>query len=422
MSQTSSQTTDPNARPDRREFLLQAGGTLAAMALMPSVLPAAVRLAEPLNIGVIGAGRQGRALIAELQKIEGVSVKALCDTDASRLDRAVRQVRGATGYATHKDLFDKAKDVTAVIIATPTHQHKEIAVDAIGAGKHVYCETPLAHTIDDCRTIARAARGAKTVFATALEGRSNPVYTLARTFYRAGSLRELVSMRAQNYQQNSWRVAGGSDQARDRELNWKLDDNVSIGLPGELGTNQFDVFNWYTDQYPVRISGDGAVRVYDDGRKVPDTVLVTMKYSGGAMLSYAATLANSFEGRHEVFHGSRAAMKLAWSHGWMFKEAGSEQQGWEVYANRQQFHNDEGITLIADATKLAAQGKLKEGVGLPFPSHYYAISDFVKSVSEGKPAAASADEGFRATAIGILAHQAVMKGETISVDADMLKV
>jgi hypothetical protein len=49
----------------------------------------------------------------------------------------------------------------------------------------------------------------------------------------------------------------------------------------------------------------------------------------------------------------------------MFKEADAPTQGWEVYANRQQFHNDEGITLIAGATKLAEQGKLKEGVGLP---------------------------------------------------------
>ena len=75
---------------------------------------------------------------------------------------------------------------------------------------------------------------------------------------------------------------------------------------------------------------------------------------------------------------------MAWSHGWMFKEADAPTQGWEVYANRQQFHNDEGITLIADATKLASQGKLKQGVGLPHDSLYYSLFDFLKAISEGE--------------------------------------
>ena len=71
-----------------------------------------------------------------------------------------------------------------------------------------------------------------------------------------------------------------------------------------------------------------------------------------------------------MFCGSNASIKLAWTAGWMFKEADAPTQGWEVYANRQQYFNDEGITLIADATKLASQGKLKEGIGLQNDSIY----------------------------------------------------
>jgi hypothetical protein len=93
-----------------------------------------------------------------------------------------------------------------------------------------------------------------------------------------------------------------------------------------------------------------------------------------------------------------------------------------VYANRQQFHNEEGITLIADATKLAAQGKLKEGVGLPNDSLYYALESFLRSVDEGTPPVCSADEGMRATVVGILAHQATVTGEEIAIDPAMLNV
>lgn len=105
----------------------------------------------------------------------------------------------------------------------------------------------------------------------------------------------------------------------------------------------------------------------------------------------------------------------------MFKEADAPTQGWEVYANRQQFHNDEGITLIAEATKLASQGKLKEGVGLPHPSAYYSIADFLRSVLEGAPVVCSAEEGLRATAIGIMANRALLTGETVAIDPELLK-
>ncbi|MCC6952353.1 MAG: hypothetical protein IT433_13030, partial [Phycisphaerales bacterium] len=81
----------------------------------------------------------------------------------------------------------------------------------------------------------------------------------------------------------------------------------------------------------------------------------------------------------------------------------------------------EGITLIADATKLASQGKLKEGVGIPNPPVYYALNDFFTSVLEGKPAVASADEGMRASIIGILANKAVVTGTTVAIDPALLK-
>jgi len=138
--------------------------------------------------------------------------------------------------------------------------------------------------------------------------------------------------------------------------------------------------------------------------------------------NYLASLTNSHGGKYELFRGSNAAIKLGWSHGWMFKEADAPTQGWEVYANRQQFHNDEGITLIAGATKLAEQGKLKEGVGLPHPSVYYSLWDFMVSCTEGKPAVADASVGARATIVAILAQQSIIEGKTIDITPDMLKV
>jgi hypothetical protein len=113
--------------------------------------------------------------------------------------------------------------------------------------------------------------------------------------------------------------------------------------------------------------------------------------------------------------------KLAWNAGWLFKEADAPTQGWEVYANREQFHNDQGITLIADATKLAAQNKLKEGVGLPESPLYYAVADFLKSALEGKPVVCSAQEGYRAGVVAIAAHKALESGAEQTIGEDAFK-
>jgi len=411
------------AAMDRRGFLAATGGSLVALSLLPHLGFAAPMLsnADPVSIALVGAGRHGRALIDELQKLENVKIVAVCDTDQVRLDALKRRLKDVTGYLSHAELIEKAKDVTAVVVATPTHTHKQIVLDAIAAGKHVFCEAPLANTVDDCKAIAKAASGSKMVFQSGLYARSNPVYKLARSFFRSDSVRDMICMRAQNFRKQTWRFPS-ADPSKDKDNNWRLNPEVSLGIAGELGTHQFDVFNYYTGKYPASVWGHGAIRMYDDGRTIADTVHCDFQYADKAMLSYVGSLGNSYEGRHEVFHGSNAAIKLAWSHGWLFKESDAPTQGWEVYANRQQFHNDEGITLIADATKLASQGKLKDGVGLPYSPQYYALVDFVASINDGKAVACSADEGARCSIIGICAAEAVAGSKEVKITDELLRI
>jgi predicted dehydrogenase len=408
--------------PDRREFLLHAAGAVAATWLVPDLAaPSPLEGMEPIEVGLVGAGRQGRAILGELAKFEAVRVTALCDVDPSRLESGLRRGSGLRGYSDHRAMLEAEKGLSAIFVATPTHLHREIAVHALEAGRHVYCESPLASTIEDSRAIAKAAAAASTVFQAGFQGRSNPIYRLAWTFFRSDSVRDLVSVRAQNCRKTSWTIPA-ENPARERVLNWRLDPEVSIGLEGELGAQQFDVLHWYLGAYPVSVSGSGSIRLHRDGRKMPDTVQCVLAFESGVRASYEASLANSFEGALEVFRGTNATVKLAWTFGWMFKEADAPTQGWEVYANRQRFHNDEGITLIADATKLASQGRLAEGVGLPNPPLYYSIERFLASASKGEPVVCSAEEGHRATAVGVLAHRAVTEERRVEIGEGDLAV
>jgi len=103
-----------------------------------------------VKIGVIGLGAWGRELLNVLGRLEQADITAICDTYPPFLRRNASAAPGATATEDYKKILDN-KDIKAVIIATPTHKHKDIVLAALQAGKHVYCEAPLANTIEDAR-------------------------------------------------------------------------------------------------------------------------------------------------------------------------------------------------------------------------------------------------------------------------------
>jgi predicted dehydrogenase len=393
---------------DRRTFIAQTAGALAAIALWPDASFAEpVIAARPAKVGVIGLGTQGREILDQILKIGAVDVGGVCDVIPSRVQGGRDRAAGAEGYTDHVELL-KRTDIDAVFIATPTHLHKAIVEHAVAAGKHIYCEAPIAHTADDARLIATlAAQNAGKVFQSGLTARSNPLNKRGRSVVRSDAVRDIVHMYAQSNHKTSWRFPAPAG-ATAADVNWRLDPAVSIGLEGELGTHAIDFMRFVRGTEPVKVIGRGVTRLWDDGRKLPDTVQFMMEWPDDVAFDFSATLANSYGGTHQVVYGTHAAVKTAETHAWMFKESDAATQGWEVYATRQQFGRDEGIVLIADATQLAAQGLLKEGMGLEHEPLYYAIADFFKSIDEKAPVAATAEDGMKATLAGIAAHQAVM--------------
>ncbi len=409
---------------NRRDFLKIGTGMASAFVITSETAGLFARIGPdtpPVTVAVIGAGKQGRVILGELNKFPFVKVAAVCDVRESRLRSARRRAPDAKTYLSHHELLDREKDAAAVFLATPTHTHAGIAVDCLDADRHVYCEAPMEATIEGCRKIARAARKASTLFQVGLQFRSNPIYKLARSFMVSGAIQDVISLRGQYHNKTSWKIPA-RDPASERTLNWKLYRETSTGLPGEVGTHQFDVMSWFLNKLPLSVSGTGGVLFHKDGRDVADTVHCTLSWPDGLKMAYEATLANSYGGRFEEFMGSMGAIRLIGNLGWLFKEADAPTQGWEVYAVRQHFHKEEGITLIADATKLAKQGKLKEGVGLPHKPVYYGLADFLASVAGGKPSACPAGVGLRAAVVGIKAHEAVVTGKEIAFDEDWFKV
>lgn len=400
---------------NRRTFIGQTLGAFGGVALVPSAADLLPLLSQPtpVKVGIVGTGRHGRAIITELQKIPQVEIAAICDRSEARVALAKQRAQAAATFADHKALLEQRPDVTVIVVATPTHLHRAIVEDALAAGRHVYCESPIAATVEDCTAMAAAAASANTICQAGFQGRSNPTYRRAQPLVRT-ELRDLVSMSGQWHRKTSWRFPASAGDS-DTQANWRLDPAVSTGLAGEVGAQQFDVAHWWRGTYPTRAIGRGSVRHHKDGRTVADTIDLDLIWADGVVLRYSATLANSYGGQFEVVNGINGSIRLAWTHGWLFKEADAPTQGWEVYATRQQIFDQEGIVLIANATQLAEQGNLQAGAGLPHPSLYYSLMDFLKSVTEGAPVACSMAEGARASIVGILANQAVVTGKEVTI-------
>jgi len=359
---------------NRRDFL-RGGSVATLMTMLGGVELFGQTNAEPsaeskapavkIKVGVIGLGAWGREIINTLGRMPQASppieadIAAICDTYAASLKRTASAAPGAVQTADYKTILDN-KDIPAVIIATPTFQHKEIVLAALKAGKHVYCEAPLAGSIEDAREIALAAKAAKhLVFQAGLQMRSEPQSNFLLPFIRSGALGKTVQARAQWHKKTSWRTASPNPE-REKALNWRLSKATSLGLIGEVGSHQIDHVGWLLNALPKAVTGWGSVMFWKDDRDVPDSIQAMLEFPGGVQMIYDATLANSFEGEYEVLYGSDAAVMMRESKAWMFKEVDSPLLGWEVYAPKTTFYKETGITLAAGQSKpppVDAQGK-----------------------------------------------------------------
>ncbi len=336
-----------------------------------------------VKVGVIGLGPRGREIVGTLQLQAEADLAAICDHYPAMLRRSAANAPEAKQVEDYKAILGD-KEIKAVVVATPSHKHRDIAIEALKAGKHVYCEAPMATTLEDARAIAAAARDALgQVFQPGLALRSDPQRQFLLQFVRSKAAGDPLMARAQWNKKQQWRLAASTPE-REKEINWRLDKNVSLGLAGEIGIHQFDMMNWLLKARPEAITAFGGVLYWrDDGREVPDTAQFVFEYPGGVQGIFEATLANSFDGDYEVLYGTYAAILLRGNKAWMFKEVDSPLLGWEVYARKDVFYKETGIALVADATKLIPQSD-KPAEESPYANTplFFALEAFLTNVND----------------------------------------
>jgi len=372
----------------------------------------------PVNMGIIGMGVWGREIASTLAKLPNGPVVAVSDSYGSSLRRATELAPKAEKYEDYRKLLEDT-NVKGVIVATPTHQHKQIVLDALQAGKHVYCEAPLSNSIEEAKAIALAGKAAsKLIFQAGLQTRANPQHHHVVNFIRAGAMGRAISARSQYHKKTSLRRASPNAD-REKALNWRLSRETSTGLIGEFGIHSLAVTRWFFNALPVSVTGFGGTLHWTDGRDVPDTIQAVVEFPGGARLVHESTLASSFESEYEVFHGTDAAVMMRERRAWMFKEVDSPLLGWEVYARKEEFFSETGIALVANATKLLAQGKKPaEAAADSAAPLQYSLQEFVDNINENKKPAAGYQEGYESTVMAIRANESILSGQKIEFNKD----
>ncbi|MBN1342871.1 MAG: Gfo/Idh/MocA family oxidoreductase [Phycisphaerae bacterium] len=167
----------PSDLTTRRTFLgraAAAAGAASAFTILPGRVVAGQRKLSPndkLNLAAVGVGGMGGS---NLSRCESENVVALCDVDSDLAGKTFAKHPQARRYKDYRVMFDKEKDIDAVIVATPDHTHAVIALAAIRRGLHVYVQKPLTYDVREARVLTEAARKHKVISQMGNQGHSGP--------------------------------------------------------------------------------------------------------------------------------------------------------------------------------------------------------------------------------------------------------
>src|SRR5262245_6391695 len=331
----------------RREFVKSSALAAGSLSLA-SVIPAnAFGANDRIRIGVIGCGGQGTGHVHSLVKRsaeDNISLVAVSDVYQRRVTRAKGVCQG-DGYLDYRKMLERT-DIDAVLIATPDHWHGKISIDAMESGKHVYCEKPLTHTVEQALQVRDAVKRYNKVFQVGPNGTASDTFWKAREAIAKGRIGKATWAQA-SYNRNA-RIClfnehqkidptAGPDKAGEDYIDWKMWLGYEWGLAPKIPwtPDHFFRFRKYwpynggvaTDllyhklaplliaiagpngEYPQRVNASGGLYIEKDGRDIPDTFLMTADYPSEWSLFLVSTLTND-AGLPDRIYGKHGTMEL----------------------------------------------------------------------------------------------------------------
>jgi len=256
---------------------------------------------DTIQLGLIGSGIQGIYDTTAALKVSGVKLVAACDLYNGRLDRA-KELWGDDIFTTrdYRELLSR-KDIDAVIVATPDHWHKKITIDALKAGKAVYCEKPMVQNFEEGHDIIKTQKKTQNICQVGSQGMSSLGNEKAKQLYEEGAIGEIVMLDMYNDRfssEGAWQYPIPPDANPDSidfdtflgnapkvpyELNrffrWRNYQDYGTGVAGDLFVHAFSTLNHIlSSNGPNRALSTGGLRYWNDGRDVPDVTITLYDY------------------------------------------------------------------------------------------------------------------------------------------------
>src|SRR5579859_7430081 len=295
----------PMSKSTRRDFMLQSAGSAAGLGLMlngnwldfpSSPLPKPTAANDRVNLGFVGFGIRGNILLEAAKETGQANLVEACDCYQGHLARAKERTDGkiATNFAQYKKLLDR-KDIDAVVIAAPDHQHLPIVLDALSAGKDVYIEKPMTHRIEDGPKMIEAARRNKRIVQAGSQWVSSDQHKKAREIVASGKLGKVTKVTAaynRNSSTGAWNYPIPLDLKEGVNFNWpewlgsapkvsyspervfryRKYWDYSGGISTDLFVHLITSIHFIMGaEMPRSVMASGGILFRHDGREVPDT-------------------------------------------------------------------------------------------------------------------------------------------------------
>jgi predicted dehydrogenase len=299
-------------RFSRREFLQTtagaAGATLAANAILLGSDPlfastTPMVASDRVRFGIVGVGMEGSNLLTTAILLPGVECAAACDLYDGRHELA-REIAGKPIPTTrrYKELLDN-KEIDAIIVAVPDHWHKQIVVDAIAAGKDVYCEKPFSHNPADGVALVEAAKKSDRIVMVGAQRTSSVLCAKANELYEQGAIGDLSLVEAtlgRNDPTGAWEYPPPPDLSPENLdwdmwlgtapkkafdplvfARWRCWKEYGTGVAGDLLVHLISGMQRVLgiNEIPKRVSAFGGIYRWKDGRNTPDVHAVLFEYA-----------------------------------------------------------------------------------------------------------------------------------------------
>ena len=331
-----------NTNISRRKFVQRVAGSTAGIAVFGSSLGMSaasysriVGANERLNIGVIGCGgmsNEHMKALLQMKKSDNIDITAVCDVYTKRLDQA-KELTKAQAFKNYQDILEN-KNIDYVLIGTPEHWHYQMTVDAISAGKHIYVEKPMTHTIEQAKDITEKIAASQLKLQVGVQGMSDDSYETAHKMIQEGALGKVVMAHidySRNYPDDFWAYEIDADAKPGVNLDW----DAWLGPAPKRPWDPRRYFQWrrYWDysggiatdlfihrvtriikavglQFPDYVVGTGGTwNFVDSVAEIPDTFNMMLDYPEKITVMLVSSLANDMPIRH-VIRGHEATLEF----------------------------------------------------------------------------------------------------------------